>query len=149
MNEKSGLSSISAFLNDREGPLAGLSTHAAGISDLQKKLCSYLPGDLSEHVTVANFSSKSLCLHADSAAWATRLRFKIPELLHIVRNQCGLTSMQTIRIKVTPSQTRNTTLDNRPVLSEKTAHLLQDIGESTTDPELRDALLRLSRHSRP
>ena len=148
MSDKSGVF-ITAFLSDRSGPFAALSAHATAISDLQKKLCSYLPDDLSEHVTVANFNNKSLCLHTDSAAWATRLRFKIPELLHIMRDHCGLTSMQNIRIKVIPPQIQNTTLDNRPVLSEKTAHLLQDIGESTTDPELRDALLRLSRHSRP
>lgn len=45
------------------------------------QLRALLPADEAGHYVVANIKGDRLVIHAESASWATRLQFRIPELL--------------------------------------------------------------------
>jgi len=104
MQKKTSPLSIKKILSRQSGPLLGLYSHAVNIARLQEKLHARLPDTLREHVLVANYDDLTLYLHTESAAWATKLRFNIPAIREIARKHCRLHNLQTVRIKVAPSQ---------------------------------------------
>ena len=96
---------------------------------------------------VANYNHLTLHLHADSAAWATKLRFKTPAILEIARNHCMLSDLQNIRIKVAPpAQVKPATTAKPHRLSAKSKQLLNEAGRAIADPKLRHALMHLARN---
>lgn len=148
MVKNTGPLKITEILSADTGHLVQLYSHTRELSALEKKLCSYLPASLRDHVRVANYDEKSLSLCTDNAAWATRLRFKIPDILNIARNKCMLDSIQTVRISVAPTEKETSNRRQAPRLTSETAQLLRSTAESLSDPDLRQALLQLSQHSK-
>lgn len=146
MQKKTSPLSIKDIISNQSGPLRDLYSRTVDIAILQEKLYSYLPRPLQEHIVAVSYNNFTLHLHTDNAAWATRLRFKIPEILEIARNKCLLTKLQTIRIKVAPSQDTLTTTRKSCKLSTKTTKLLEHTAQSIADPELRAVFIRLSKN---
>ena len=63
-----------------------------------------LPQEEAPRFEVANISGPNLTVHASSAAWATRLRFRIPELLPVLRRLEDFSKVEHIRIRATHRQ---------------------------------------------
>ncbi len=63
-----------------------------------------LPREQAPRFEVANISGPNLIVHASSAAWATRLRFRIPELLPVLRRLTDFSKVEHIRIRATHRQ---------------------------------------------
>lgn len=126
--------------------LSFLYFHAQTIIKLQNHLRAELPTPLGDHVTIANYNSNSLIIQTDSSAWAAKLRFKIPELLTILRNRCGLPELQTIRIKIKVPDSDQSTPDRKLTLSNQSSNFLRNIANTIPDLELQQSLLKISRH---
>jgi len=132
-----------------------LYTHAKDICALNEKLHNYLAPTLSSHCSVANYSAETLIVNADTSAWASKLRNRIPDILAYVRHECGLSKLITVRIRVSPKQ-NNTSQSNLPgnrlkrkaSLSKKSAEFIESVATSIQDHALRESILKISKNAR-
>ena len=60
-----------------------------------------LPPDEAPRFEVANIRGDRLTVHASSAAWATRLRFRVPELLPALRQLADFANVEEVSIRAT------------------------------------------------
>jgi len=124
--------------------LRTLLQHAQELLRLDQRVKAALDSPLNRHCYVANFRDEILILHVDSAVWATRLRFQLPELTTHMQDK-GMPSLRQIRIKVKPPHSTAETIPlPRLVLSTRAAALLRNVAEHSVDAALRATLLRLS-----
>ena len=137
---------IRDLLTRRSDRLFQLQQHAAELARIRQALQQVLPVPLRDRFMVAAFDRDTLVLIADGTAWAARLRFQIPVLRSAARERCGLPSLKSIRIKVSPPDRRPASAPRKLRLSGGAAESLRRSAESTTDEALRASLLRLSRY---
>jgi hypothetical protein len=131
-----------------------LYTHAKDICALNEKLHNYLAPSLGSHCTVANYSADTLIVNADTSAWASKLRNRIPDILDYARHECGLSKLISVRIRVSPNHniTRSalpaTALSRKASLSKKSAEFIESVATSIEDPALRESILKISKNTR-
>lgn len=135
------LNSISELLESSD-ILSRLCDHIEQLGKLQTKLDDYLEPPLNEHVIIADYRQKTLVFHADSAAWATKLRYRTPEILKLFRND--LPGIRTIRIKNPPVETREQATRHAARASSETVDTIRQVAGRIDDPPLRSALLRIA-----
>lgn len=132
-----------------------LYTHAKDIFALNEKLHNYLAPNLSSHFSIANYSADTLTINADTSAWASKLRNRIPDILDYARHECGLSKLISVRIRVSPNH-NNTThaslpgsgLARKAFLSKKSAEFIASVATSIQDPALRESFLKISKNAR-
>ena len=122
--------------------MSRLCNHIEQLGKLQIKLHDYLEPPLNEHVIIADYRQKTLVFHADSAAWATKLRYRTPEILKLFRND--LPGIRTIRIKNPPVETRERATRHAARASSDTVDTIREVAGRIDDPPLRSALLRIA-----
>lgn len=137
---------IGSLIADKKNKFSSLYHHALELIRLQQILKDAIQRPLGDHITVANVVNNILTIYTDSAAWAARLRFSIPEMLDSLDKKAPDLSIKSIRIKVMPTDNPGTETGYKPALSEKNSLLLKNVADSISDAELREALLRLSRN---
>ncbi|ALG66479.1 DUF721 domain-containing protein [Beggiatoa leptomitoformis] len=127
----------------------------AALQQIDRALKEHLPTVLRHHCSVANVREQVVVLWADSAPYATRLRYMSEEILHtwqsdpflqplrIKKIEIKVHSLDTALVKPSLMQTDK----RRPSLSHETAMLLQNVAHNLKDQGLRNALLRLARHT--
>ncbi len=132
-----------------------LYTHARDICALNEKLHNYLAPSLSSHCNVANYSADTLIVNADTSAWASKLRNRIPDILDYARHECGLSKLISVRIRVSPNHyttTASALPGTRPArkasLSKKSAEFIESVATSIEDPALRESILKISKNAR-
>ena len=111
--------------------------------------------------------SKTLVLAASSPSWSSRLRFHVPEILKALQQDYEI-PVQNIRILVSqhlphqhPSNNAEPdvgrirslegipqTFSSKTLLSRASADLVRETADSIENLDLRNSLIRLSRHSR-
>ncbi|WP_040536234.1 DciA family protein [Legionella drancourtii] len=135
--------SINRCLNKQ---LAELCQRSVQLEELSSKLAQLLPKDLAGECNVGSFNKGCLILTTSNAAWASQLRYAIPELRDKLRKEAGMYQLSSIKIAVV-----------EPVISyEKPAqqktHLLSEKAKATIISEsqqcnyepLQKALLHLA-----
>jgi hypothetical protein len=137
---------IGDLLTRRSGRLSQLHRHAAELARLRQMLQTVLPPPLRDHFMVAAFDRDTLVLVADGATWAARLRYQIPGLRAVAREQCGLATLKSIRIRTSAPLAPPSRAPRRLRLSSGSVDSLRRSAAATTDEELRALLLRLSRY---
>jgi len=131
----------------RNPGLQRLQTHAAKLQRLESLLNKRLPEQIRSHCRVAALTDGVLTLHADSPAWAAKLRYLTRDMLSIVQ-ECQLSEpVNTITVKARPPATVPQHHETGPRLSAQSAKFLRETAATLDDPELRAALLRLSYQS--
>ena len=119
------------------------------LETVDKALQQLLGASLAGHCQVANINGDTLVLQTASAAWGARLRYLAPSLLEQLSRQLGWDRVKQTRILVRPEAFPNRDKPARRAhLGPESAALLRDVAESTRDPALREALLRLSRRAK-
>ena len=120
------------------GKLSRIYDHIEKLNGLQAKLSDYLDSPLNNHVLVADYQQQTLVLHADGAAWTTRLRYRTRELLALFKHD--LPELRTIHIKNRPVvQSRQ--YARRPArVSPDTATAVRQAADKIADPALRAVL---------
>lgn len=94
------LKSVGKLLQDTSGELGGLLAHAERLQRAQRLLHAHLPVPLAQHCQVANIKEDMIVVHADSSAWAAKLRFQVAGMLgHLIQQQ-EFSSLRAVRIKV-------------------------------------------------
>lgn len=145
-----GLPTFISVLLRRER-LAPLLDQARSRESLGRAVETLLPAECRGHCRLGGFEGGRFVLLADSAAWATRLRYSAPEIREQLRRLPGGRGVTQVQVRVSPPasaapSTERTRPLERP--SAASGRALQDIAEAETDPQLRAALLRLARRSR-
>ncbi len=142
-------------LVDSSEQLNNLYTHAKGIYALNEKLQKHLDPSLSSHCTVANYSDETLTVNAETSAWASKLRYCVPDILNYAKHECGLTKLKSVRIKVSPIQNKTSQSDfsnthsvRKASLSKKSADFIENVATSIKDPALRKSILKISKHAK-
>lgn len=125
--------------------LARLLRRVAEHDRVNAEFNALLPADMRGHCRVATYRDRKVLLHVDSAAWATRLRYLLPDLT--VRSEL-LAAADKLRVKVRPPVSEAPLAHRPPVrLSTQSAKLLLDYGRSLGDDDLARSLRRLARHA--
>lgn len=138
---------------DENSPLSALLDKAKDLELLSQEVRSSLPSDLA-HGKVAGFEKGILTLIFESASYATRCRFCVPQLMTQLRQNpkwCGLRSVQIKVAFLEPVYQPQVEIEKPMVLtiSEKTADLLKNCADQIEDKGLKDILERMSKHNKP
>ena len=131
------MSTISDFLvsSDR---LSQICNHIKIINELQIKLAGDLGSPLNQHVAVADYRQGTLVLHADSAAWAAKLRYNTPDILSACKSD--LPGIRTVRIRVVPAEPSVTAPRRTVKISPETAAGIRQAADQSADAALRATL---------
>ena len=107
---------------------------------------AYLPPHMQDHARLIKLDSGGWVIQTDSPAWATRLRYVLPEL----RRQLGehfKTEIPKLQVKVRPQAEKQSPPGRRIELNAKNADLLRGVAANVSDQRLGDALMRLAKRA--
>ncbi len=141
--------SLGRLLRQQESQLQVLQ-QAKQLRAITQALHEQLPESAHPHCQVCYLNASHLILSIDNSAWATRIRYSIPQLQQTLIAQGLIHTKQVIRIKMIPAQNKNQTSQLPPplLLSKDNAALLIETAESMSDEMLKKALLKLARHTK-
>ena len=88
---------LSTFLRDNSG-LNKILQKVNQLQHLDQLLKTFLEPDISAHCQVANFRENILVIQCDNAAWATRIKFLIPQLISFLRQPNYLPQLASISV---------------------------------------------------
>lgn len=91
----------SQLINSPDGDIKALMDQLTKIRTLNNSLHQYINPTFSKHCRVVNIRKSTLVIAVDSAVWANKLRFQIPDLLSNLRNE-GFLSLASIDLIVQP-----------------------------------------------
>lgn len=101
------LKCVHKFLSPGPGQLGWIITQIHQLQQLTTVINDLLPPPLDGHCRVAALEGEAVILHADSAAWATRIRYQCGELAAALRARPGWHALREVRVKVRPPDTRH------------------------------------------
>ena len=110
---------------------------------LLQRVRRLLPADLAPHCLAAREHDGRLILHTDSAAWATRLRFMAPQLQRRLEGE--LPDVRGITVRLLLQQPARAPRHRSVHKSAVAAAIIHESARDTKQPQLREALIRLSR----
>ncbi len=90
------------ILTQPDSQLGKLLERARQIAELDKLTKQYLNPSLAKHCQVCNLQNGRLVIMTNKAAYATRLKYEIPELLAKLRQLDGFQNLIGIDCKVSP-----------------------------------------------
>jgi len=101
--------------------------------------------ELAAHCQMSNLRGTTLILSVGSTAWASRLRYQVPQLLQRFRTDERLSVISEIEIRVSPASSPPAAPPPRRVsMSDDAALCVQRCAESVDDQRLKSALSRLA-----
>jgi len=124
-------------------------THSRYLLRLQIWLMQQLPPPLENQVRVANYRDKTLFVHVENGAVASRLKFLAPDLLRKLNQTPTFPPTDCLEVRVRHLDIGASLLDlekKPPRYSEKAAELLESEAKTTKYEPLQAALLRLASH---
>jgi len=101
-----------------------------------------LPNELAGHCVAAQMRDQHLILHTDSPVWATRLRYFAPQLISLLKS--GDPSLRGIKVRLVLARSPQRRRLPAARHSDFAAAIIHDSAEDTKQPQLREALKRLS-----
>lgn len=133
---------------DPTSVLAFIQSKVQQLTKLNQIWQAEISSDLAEHTRVANFRDGYLIIECASAAWATRLRYNLPDITQKLLKQPDLRDLTHIEWNIQPQfHTLNAQLSQLPpVLSSASAELLKNAADNIQVKPLQEALLRIAQH---
>ncbi len=117
------------------------------LEELSNKVTQLLPPNLAAQCQVGSFNKGCLVLTTTNAAWASQLRYAIPELRDKLRKEAGM--YQLLSIKINVMETAEPYKKQKPqqhheISDEAKASIIRESQQCTYQP-LQKALLHLAR----
>lgn len=136
---------ISNCLIKAGGKLAHILRHAATHAEAERELMQDWPDDARKHCRLGGHRDGHIVLLVDSSAWATRLRYSLPELKE---SATLLRDAQKIRVKVRPVPCEPKEPPRRKPnrMSKSASDAILSCSQSIPDQSLSAALRRLAEH---
>ncbi|MBT2968794.1 MAG: DUF721 domain-containing protein [Candidatus Thiodiazotropha sp. (ex Ctena orbiculata)] len=116
---------------------------------LHEQLKLLLPTPLDSQLKASVLQHGRLTLFVASPVWASRFRYLMPQLQRQLQ-QRGI-RVAKVRTAILPDESKRAARikeGDQPVLSQEVGRQMRQLAKTIEDPLLRDALLRLSRHSK-
>lgn len=137
------------YLRRQRGGLAKLVAQTRELASLNRILLAYLPSHLHEHASVARLDAEAWVVQTDSSAWATRLRYLLPNLRQPLSEQLGI-QLPPPRIRIAPPNVPPPAAPppRRMNISDRTVDALEGAARNFPDPRLGAALQRLAEHAK-
>lgn len=125
-----------------------LMTQVNELQALQAELKSVLEKPLAEHLYVASYEKGILSLTADSASWATKIRFKAPELVNILKQKPLFSKLKKIKplIQIEDTPRKKTPRAKSLSITKESSSLLKKTANMIKHPKLKQALERLAKN---
>ena len=140
--------SASEYLRRQRGRAGGLVAYGDRLARINRLLRAYLPPHLRDHARVTAIGPERWTVQTESAAWATRLRYVLPELRQQLGAELGQ-AVPPLRLRIEPlADDHADTRPRRLTLTRHNAHVLEGAAETVDDQKLGAALRRLARHGR-
>lgn len=143
---------MNKLFEEAQDNLAILITRTRQLRRLTLALRALLDSELAPHCYISNIEEPLLSVYVDSAAWATRLRFQVPQLLPRLRQaNPAFARVSNIRVSIVAQRHTAAPLPKAPrgpMLSEDNANIINTLSNSIDDPPLQQALRRLAHHAR-
>ncbi|MDS4029305.1 MAG: DciA family protein [Candidatus Contendobacter sp.] len=139
---------VGEILRRPRGKLGQIMAQADQLIQLSRIFHAYLPPYLRDHAVLVRLDPEAWEVRADSAAWATRLRYALPSIGQALGQQLAMT-LPKPRIRVVPVAISPQPRRPRLTLTRRNAELLEATACGLTDPRLGAALRRLAAHGRP
>lgn len=135
--------SISRCLNKQ---LLDLCQRSMQLEELSKKVLQLLPENLASVCQVGSFSKGCLLLTTSNAAWASQLRYALPELRDKLRKEAGMYQLSSIKIQIVETVVEYEKPSAAPhILTEKAKATILSESEQCTYQPLKKALLNLAK----
>ncbi|MEJ2652700.1 MAG: DUF721 domain-containing protein [Gammaproteobacteria bacterium] len=142
--------SLANLLQQRSDHLSMLLSQVRLLRRITAVIRHFLPEPLSLHCHAANIDGGTLVIGCDSSTWAAKLRYQSPHILKRLGERRDLPAFRHIRVRVQPHDRGEPHSSNRPLaMSDHTAALIASVADDTADPQLKAALLRLSKRAKP
>ncbi len=135
--------SISRCLNKQ---LVDLCQRSMQLEELSKKVTQLLPPELANECQVGSFNKGCLVLSTTNAAWASQLRYAIPELRDKLRKEAGMYQLSSIKVNVIEpiiNYDKPTKEMINPLSDKAKATIISESQNCTYQP-LKNALLHLA-----
>ena len=148
MSNSDSANQVFKLLESPAGQQSLLIRRAKMLGKINTAFAKLLPKFSQNRLIIMNIKEDSVIIGADSATQLTHLRYDHQNLLASMKQIPGLEGITQLHFKVQP--TAFSTRENptrRAFMSEQTSHVLKQSAESFEDPELRSALLRLSKNN--
>jgi hypothetical protein len=116
-----------------------ISAQKALLSDIRR----HLPAELAPHCLAAQLKRDRLVLHTDSPVWATRLRYSAPQLASLLQETHP--GLREIKVRVLISRQPRRTRCPKAQHSDVAADIVRSSAGDIEQPQLREAMMRLSR----
>jgi len=140
---------IEEIANSDETQFGNILKKVECINSLNELLMPLLDPEMARHCQVANYRQGQLIIEVENAAIATILRFQLPDILAKLRQNPRLAGIASIAFYIkstTPPQTQPQLSAERN-LSRSNAELLIDIANGIKNKQLKQCLLKLSKHA--
>lgn len=117
------------------------------LEELSKKVTQLLPPNLADQCQVGSFNKGCLVLTTTNAAWASQLRYMVPELRDRLRKEAGMYQLLSIKINVIepPAPTKIQKPKQHNELSDEAKATIISESQQCTYQPLQKALLNLAR----
>ena len=138
--------SVISLIRERGGNLPRLARHSELLGSLQQQFITLLPPDTRQHYQLRNFHGQTLYIAADTAEWATNIRYASAEILAKIKQNLGL-ELTRLKCTVDPylRQYTNDTPASAPLtISESTATLLKQTAAGIKNQRLQQVLERIA-----
>ncbi len=128
--------------------LTSLKARLAAQKTLKEQVKKLLQPPIDEQIENAVMHSRTLTLWVNSPVWASRLRYLAPQLLRQLKQEGLILDRIQPRVQVREShKPSKRQMTRKAQLSPGSAEALRHTADSLQDRPLREALIRLSRHS--
>ena len=138
---------IDSILHQKDTGLRNLAVRVRILQKLGNALKHCIPANLAAHVEVANLRGRVLVISADSAAWATRLRYHRKAVIKHLSAECG-EEIRDMRIKISPRQELLRKVNQPKPPGPEARQSMLDAAERIADPELAGAMRRLAENGK-
>ncbi|MEW8299285.1 MAG: DciA family protein [Candidatus Thiodiazotropha sp.] len=116
---------------------------------LHEQLKQLLPTPLDSQLKATVLQHGRLTLFVASPVWASRFRYLLPQLQRQLQ-QRGI-RLDKVRTAILPDESKRTARSKKgaqAILGREAGRRMHQLAQTIDDPQLRDAMLRLSRHSK-
>lgn len=126
--------------------LADICQRSVQLEELSNKVLQLLPPELIPWCQVGSFNKGCLVLTTTSAAWASQLRYAVPELRDKLRKEAGMYQLTSIKINIVEPviQYNKPEKSLSPELSDKAKASIISESQHCAYQPLRKALLHLA-----
>lgn len=143
--ERSSIAPVGEMLRHQQGTLGELMAQANRLIRLGQIFRAYLPPHLHDHAVLIRLDQDGWVVHADSASWATRLRYALHNIREVLGQQLGF-PLPKPHIRVVPVDPPPPPRRPRLTLTERNAKLLEATACNLSDERLSAALRQLAKH---